>query len=80
MAGYSGTPLSKKLGIKEGFRVALVGAPTGFRRELAELPKRVLFVTSLEDDLDLILFFAKSRVELIANFSRLSSKLTPAGM
>lgn len=80
MAGYSRTPLSKKLGIKEGFRVALVGAPAAFRRELVELPKRVSFVTSLEDDLDLILFFTKSRAELIANFSRLSSKLAPAGM
>ena len=80
MAGYSGTPLSKKLGIKEGFRVALVGAPTGFRRELVDLPKQVSFVTSLEDDLDLILFFTKSRAELSANFSRLSSKLAPAGM
>ncbi|HXF40890.1 MAG TPA: DUF3052 domain-containing protein [Blastocatellia bacterium] len=80
MAGYSGTPLTKKLGIKEGFRVALVGAPVGFRRDLVELPKRVSFVTSLEDDLDLILFFTKSRADLSANFSRLSSKLAPAGM
>ena len=80
MAGYSGTPLSKKLGIKEGFRVALAGAPTGFRRELVDLPKRVSFMTSLGDDLDLILFFTKSRAELSANFSRLSSKLAPAGM
>ena len=80
MAGYSGTPLSKKLGIKEGFRVALVGAPAGFRRELVDLPKQISFVTSLEDDLDLILFFTKSRAELSANFSRLSSKLAPAGM
>ena len=30
MVGYSGTPLARKLGIKDGMRVALVGAPTGF--------------------------------------------------
>jgi len=53
-------------------------AKTG--RELVDLPKQVSFVTSLEDDLDLILFFTKSRAELSANFSRLSSKLAPAGM
>ncbi|HSB11944.1 MAG TPA: DUF3052 domain-containing protein [Blastocatellia bacterium] len=80
MAGYSGTPLVKKLGIKEGFRVSLVGAPAGFRRELVDLPKRVSFITSLEDGLDLVLFFAKSRAELVGNFSRLASKLAPAGM
>ncbi len=37
-AGYSGTPLPKKLGIKEGQRVALVGAPEGFERTLGEPP------------------------------------------
>ncbi|HWN99268.1 MAG TPA: DUF3052 domain-containing protein [Blastocatellia bacterium] len=80
MPGYSGTPLAKKLGIKEGFRVALVGAPKGFRGELEGLPKNVKFVTSIEASLDLIVFFAKSRSELMANFSRLAAKLAPAGM
>jgi len=38
MAGYSGTPLAKKLGIREGARVALVGAPEGFEELLGALP------------------------------------------
>jgi hypothetical protein len=80
MAGYSGTPLVKKLGIKEGFRVALVGAPAGFRSELLDLPARVSFVTSVTVDLDLILFFATTQLELTRNFSRLASKLVPTGM
>ncbi|HTG18219.1 MAG TPA: DUF3052 domain-containing protein, partial [Blastocatellia bacterium] len=75
MPGYSGTPLAKKLGIKEGFRVALVGAPKGFRSELEGLPKKVKFVTSVETSLDLIMFFAKTRSELLGNFSRLAAKL-----
>ena len=79
-AGYSGTPLAKKLGIKTGFRVALIGAPEGFRRELGELPAEVSFVTSLASQLELILFFAKSQSELTRNFSTLALKLTPAGM
>jgi hypothetical protein len=79
-AGYSGTPLVKKLGIKEGFRVALVGAPNGFRAELQDLPARVSFVTSLTAELDLILFFAKTQSELTRNFSRLAAKLAPTGM
>lgn len=80
MAGYSGTPLVKKLGIKEGFRVALVGAPNGFRSELLDLPARVHFVTSVTVELDLILFFATTQLELTRNFSRLAAKLTPTGM
>jgi len=80
MAGYSGTPLVKKLGIKEGFRVALVGAPNGFRSELLDLPARVHFVTSVTVELDLILFFATTQLELTRNFPRLAAKLTPTGM
>src|SRR6185503_9066990 len=38
MAGYSGTPLAKKIGIKEGSRVALVNAPKDFQFEPKELP------------------------------------------
>ncbi|MEK6407693.1 MAG: DUF3052 domain-containing protein, partial [Acidobacteriota bacterium] len=76
----SGTPLTKKLGIKEGFRVALVGAPDGFREELRDLPPSVTFITSLSARLDLILFFVKMQSELIGHFSRLAEKLKPAGM
>ena len=79
-AGYSGTPLIKKLGIKEGFRVALVGAPDGFRSELEDLPGGVSFVTSIQRQLDFVLFFAKTRSELSRNFSRLVARLTPTGM
>ena len=79
-AGYSGTPLVKKLGIKDGFRVALVGAPDGFRGELEGLPDGVSFVTSVQGPLDFILFFARTRLELTRNFSRLAAKLTPSGM
>jgi len=79
-AGYSGTPLVKKLGIKEGFRAALVGEPTGFRKELEGLPERVSFVTSVQNDLDFVLFFARSQSELLRNFPRLAVKLVPTGM
>jgi hypothetical protein len=79
-AGYSGTPLVKKLGIKEGFRAALVGAPDGFRRELEGLPRDVSFITSMHGQLDFVLFFAKTQTELVRNFSRLAARLAPAGM
>ena len=80
MPGYSGTPLAKKLGIKQGFRVSLIGAPKGFRGELEGLPKKVKFVTSVETSLDLIVFFTSSRSDLLGNFSGLAAKLAPAGM
>lgn len=79
-AGYSGTPLVKKLGIKEGFRVALVGAPEGFRGELEGLPNGVSFVTTVRSQLDFILFFATTRSELTINFSLLAARLAPTGM
>jgi hypothetical protein len=80
MAGYSTTPLVKKLGIREGFRVAMIGAPPLFRSELIGLPEEVRFFTSVQSSLDVILFFAKSQLELKQNFTRLASKLAPAGM
>jgi len=70
----------KKLGIKEGFRAALVGEPTGFRRELEGLPDKVSFVSSVQRDLDFVLFFARTQNELLRNFSRLAVKLVPTGM
>lgn len=80
MAGYSETPLAKKLGIKEGFRVAMIGAPAGFRGELAGLPDKVKFVTSTATSLDVVLYFVKLQRELTESFPRLAAKLAPAGM
>jgi len=79
-AGYSGTPLTKKLGIKEDFRVAMIGAPDGFREELTDLPPGVTFVTRLAAQLDLIMFFVKVQSGVTRNFPRLAAKLKPVGM
>src|SRR5437868_2031229 len=72
MAGYSSTPLPKKLGIKEGSRVGLVNAPKNFRDELGELPDGVEFVKRLTDSLDIIIFFVLSERELAIDFARLA--------
>ncbi len=61
MAGYSGTPLPKKLGIKPGAAVALLCAPDGFE---ANLPEDVRAVRALRGPCDLILLFVRSRAEL----------------
>jgi len=80
MAGYSGTPLVKKLGIKEGSRIALVNAPENFQAELGELPTDVKFMKSTTKSLDLILFFVLSEQALAKDFAKLAARLTSNGM
>jgi hypothetical protein len=80
MAGYSGTPLTKKLGIKESFRVVLLNEPKGFGRELEDLPPELRFLTRQSKQLDLILLFAKSQAALRRDFPKMTRKLVPNGM
>ena len=80
MAGYSGTPLPKKLGIKEGSRIALVNAPKDFQSELGELPENVEFVKRMTKPIDIILFFVVSERVLAREFAKLSQKLATNGM
>lgn len=81
MAGYSGTPLVQKLGVKEGARVALVAAPAGFRRTLGRLPADAALAADAGDGdpFDVIVFFAQSAAELRKEFAELSQRLMPAG-
>lgn len=69
---YSTTPLPKKLGIKDDSRVGIFDAPEGFAKRLAVEPKR-------RGELDVILFFANRKGELIRQFTPLARRLTPAG-
>jgi hypothetical protein len=81
MAGYSGTPLAKKLGIKEAFRVGLVNPPRGFQKELKDLPRGVKISSgSLPKPIDLIILFADSQRTLKMEFPRFARKLTANGM
>lgn len=80
MAGYSGTPLVKKLGIKPHFKIAFVNAPENFAKQL-ELPARVTIKSSSKSkDLDLILLFVTSQQTLTFSFLQYSRKIKPAGM
>jgi hypothetical protein len=80
MAGYSGTPLVKKLGIKEDARVALVNAPKDFQATLEDLPDNVKFMKSTTSSLDLILFFVLSERILARDFTKFAARLTSNGM
>src|SRR6185369_6273323 len=80
MAGYSGTPLPKKLGIKEGSRIALVNAPKDFQSELGALPDNVQFVKRPAKSLDIILLFVLTERALTRDFAKLAAKLVSNGM
>ncbi len=81
MAGYSGTPLPKKLGFKENFRAALVNAPKGFQKELEPLPANVkISPQATSAPLDLIVLFVDSQSKLKRDFPRLARKLDKNGM
>jgi hypothetical protein len=80
MAGYSGTPLAKKLGIKEGSRIALVNAPKDFESELGELPDSVQFVKRPTKSLDIIILFVSSEGALARDFAKFAARLTANGM
>jgi hypothetical protein len=78
MPGYSGTPLPKKLGIKEQHRVVLVDMPADVRDKL----KSVLANCHVAKDelVDFAMVFAKTAGELKKQFPRLAKQLAPAGM
>ena len=80
MAGYSSTPLAKKLGIKEGSRIGLVNPPKDFQSELGKLPDRAEFVKRLTNSLDIILFFVLTERALARDFAKLAKKLAMNGM
>ena len=78
-AGYSGTPLPRKLCIKEDARVAFPSAPDDFARMLGQLPAGVEVRGRARGPLDVIVFFTKARSELARRMPRLRAALQPAG-
>ena len=85
MPGYSGTPLAKKLGIKDDFRVALLHVPDDVKSEIREALTKCRIrpfsrQTSKNKDLDFIFFFAKSRAGLELELLPAAKALAPAGM
>jgi hypothetical protein len=79
MAGYSGTPLPRKLGIAPGDRVVFPHEPVGFRAALGELPEGVAVRSRARGPLDVIVAFFTRRAELERSLNRLIANLDPAG-
>ncbi len=79
MAGYSGTPLPRKLGIKEGHRLALLDAPTGFESTLGELPAGVAIRTTARGRSDVVVCFVTSRGGIERRFDSLKRAIAHDG-
>jgi hypothetical protein len=80
MAGYSGTPLTKKLGIKENFKVCTFNAPANYMKLLLSLPDGVIFFKKLQKDLDMIHLFSTSKSELSKVLKQSMGQIKQNGM
>ena len=74
LAGYSGTPLPKKLGIKEGSRVALLDAPPDFGKVIGELPPGAVLQAGGAGRCDLMLWFVRSRQALRSHIKMIAGR------
>ena len=80
MAGYSGTPLVQKIGIKPGHRVVLRNHPPSFMRDLGKLPEGAAATGRLNGTADVMVYFSEKRSALERDFPALVGKLQPSGM
>ena len=80
-AGYSGTPLPRKLGVRPGHRVALIDAPAGFDATLGALPDAVTVRRDLAgaDPVDVTVLFVTERHELAARLDRVRRRMAQDG-
>ncbi len=78
-AGYSGTPLIKKLGIKDECDLCLINGPANLMDLLRPLPRDVAFVEALQENVDVLLFFAESEGDLASRFVELRSAIRQDG-
>ena len=79
MAGYSGTPLPQKLGIKPGLTVVTINAPAKYRRLLGKIPDGVTFSGRLKPGSNFVHLFTNRRNELRKKMSILRDKISDNG-
>jgi hypothetical protein len=76
---YSRTPLPKKLGIREGSRVYVAGAPEGFDAALDPLPTGIERLGRAGTAMDVVVLFVTQERALRSRFAKLAAGLDPAG-
>lgn len=79
MAGYSGTPLPQKLGIKPGLTVVTINAPTNYRRLLGTIPDGATLSDRVHPDSSFVHVFVKKHSELAKSLSLLRKKIPDTG-
>ncbi len=79
-AGYSGTPLAKKLGIKDGLHIKLINAPDHYLSLFTDLPPNLRFDDAGDCAIDFIHFFSKSAPEYKALLPKLKEQIKSNGM
>lgn len=80
LAGYSGTPLPKKLGIREGATVVLAGAPRDFAARLGRLPDGVTLRRRTGTRGDLTIWFVRNRATLVGGIKRMVAHSGESGL
>jgi len=79
-SGYSGTPLAKKLGLKSGFKVSFINAPTDYFSYFSNLPKDLIEITDNSQKKDFIHFFTKSAEQLNEIINHLKEEIEQNGI
>ena len=79
MAGYSGTPLPQKLGIKPGLTVVAINPPANYRRLLGQIPDSVTFSERLKSGSSFVHLFTSRRSEMQKKMSILRDKISDNG-
>jgi hypothetical protein len=80
MAGYSGTPLAKKLGLKGGSRIFLLNAPGNYLQLVSPLPEGVQVAPQITSHTDVIHIFSTKKEELSQALHTCLEKMRPNGM
>jgi len=80
MAGYSGTPLAQKLGLKAGQSVVTIGAPAGYRKLLSPLPEKVTFTAEIKNGATFLHLFVSDRKPLERELKRLRKLIADNGI
>ena len=78
-SGYSGTPLAKKLGIKEGFKVRLVHPPDHYFDLFTDMPENVKFLTDKKSSKNLVHYFTREINDLRRDITGLMNEIFPNG-
>ena len=79
-AGYSGTPLAKKLGIKQGFKIKIINPPEYYFTLLSDLPTDIHQLTNKKTKKDFIHYFAKTESQLNKDIKQLRQEIEENGM